>query len=713
LKKNLNKIFSGVKNFLKSKHHPVFKAVIIFVFLLFVINTAYYFASSNSKSCLMCHYMKPYYEQSHASTHKDISCVTCHPNRRLLFAPYFLRYIAGSYNPRPRAEVDDDICLDCHKQQNLKKSTAFAMNISFNHSDHLQDLKRGKKLRCTSCHARGETEHFKIDKNVCYTCHFKGAVRGHSVTNCNVCHGSPRKTVEHGGFQFDHSSYLKIGVECAQCHIDVVKGNADVEKKRCFQCHVERLEEFSNVDKIHSVHITNKGVDCEECHNSIEHGKIKMISSLEANCEGCHQLKHSPQREMYIGGEGRGVTSTPSRMFAAQVSCEGCHVDINKDGKSDFSEKRESCIKCHDKDYGLMLDKWISSMNEAVNKVEPDLQTVRKSVMSAKSSGKNVEGEFNYLTDAEFNLKLVKEGRGVHNIDYALKLIENISSNIEGIMGRLGNKSFKANRPKFLTDDAEYCNLCHSNIPSKNTEEFQGEKFPHQRHSKYLKCTSCHSREEHKKITITKDGCTNCHKDISKMPDNMKYGSITFPHSLHIKKKGIDCLNCHATPDFNKVQIKKNACTNCHHKEKDLRKDCGKCHSLQNNIFSGLINGNKREPDVMKSAGVNCEGCHVHTNNTVSKPKQYFCADCHDASYKDMQSEWQQDISSKSGKLSSLISQAKKTSLTSEEKSDVANAEKLISTLKSDKSRGMHNYMMFTGELDKSIKLLSTITQKK
>ena len=713
----MNKFFSAIYNFIKtffkSKYHPVIKGLIVLIFLLFVINIAYYFVSSYSKSCLVCHYMKPYYEQSLKSTHKDISCVTCHPSRRFLTAPYLLRYIAGSFNPRPRAEVNDKICLDCHKEQNLKKRTAFAMNISFNHSEHLGDLKRGKKLRCTSCHARGDEEHFIIDKNICFTCHFKGAVRGHSVTNCNVCHGSPKKAVEHGGFQFDHSSYLKIGVECAQCHIDVVKGDAEVEKKKCYQCHVERLEEFSNVDKIHTVHIAQKGIDCEECHNSIQHGKIKMISSLEANCEGCHNLKHSPQREMYIGGEGRGVTSTPSRMFAAQVACEGCHVDLNKDGKSDLSEKRESCVKCHNKDYGLMLDKWIASMNEAINKIEPDLKTVHNFVMSAKNSGKKVEGEINYLTDAEFNLKLVKEGKGVHNIEYALKLIENVSSNIEGIMERMGNKTFKVNRPKFLTDDAEYCNLCHSNIPSKNVEEFKGEKFPHQRHSKYLKCTSCHSKAEHKKITIDKDGCGNCHKDISKMPENIKYGSIMFPHLLHIKQKGIECLVCHATPDFNKVQIKKNTCTNCHHKENNLRKNCEKCHPLQNSIFSGLLNGNKYSPDIMKAGGVSCEGCHIHTNNTVSKPKQYFCVNCHDASYKEMQVEWQSDISTKIGKLSSLISQTSKYTLTSEDKANIQTAVKLIKSIKTDKSKGMHNYMLFTDQLDKSIKSLSIIKPNK
>lgn len=703
------KLFSPVIKFFKSKIHPLIKALIVVLFLLIVVNGAYYFVSAYSKGCLICHYMKPYYEQSVNSTHKNISCVTCHPGRRLLTAPYLLRYIAGSYNPRPRAEVDDHICLDCHKEQNLKKRTVFAMNISFNHIDHLSDLKRGKKLRCTSCHARGEKEHFKVDRNVCYTCHFKGATKGHSVTNCNVCHGNPKKIVEHGGFQFDHDSYLKIGVECAQCHINVVSGDAEVEKTKCYKCHVERLEEYSNIDKIHNTHITSEGVDCEECHNAIQHGKIKMISSLEANCENCHQLRHSPQRQMYIGSEGKGVMSTPSRMFAAQVSCEGCHLDLNKDGKSDLNEKREACKKCHGNGYDLMLDKWISSINEAVNSLKGDLEYASGLVENSKADKLVLEAEKNYLSDAWSNYNLVKDGRGVHNIDYALKLLQNVSSNIEGIISRLGNKTYKSNHSKLLSDDNEFCNLCHFVITPKNTERFQDVEFPHNRHMQSVKCTACHSKTEHKKLIINKDNCDGCHKNISNMPVNIKYGLINFPHTLHAKSKGIDCSTCHTSTDFTKAQIKKNICTSCHHKQKELRKNCAKCHLLQSNIYDGLIAGKKLEPDIMKSNGVDCEGCHVHSNDMVSKPKQSFCAECHDASYKDMQTEWLNDIKLKSSELSSFIKQVENSSMYNDNKVKVLEAKKLINAVKSDKSNGMHNYMSFSSELNRYLKEMKSL----
>lgn len=707
----LNKIFSPFGKFMKSKRHPLIKTGVILLFVIIILNGVYYFASAYNPGCVMCHYMKPYYEQSSHSVHKDISCVTCHPSRRILTAPYLLRYIAGSYNPRPRAEVDDKVCLNCHEAQNLKKQTAFEMNISFSHSDHLSELKRGKKLRCTSCHARGESaEHFAINKNVCFTCHFKGAETGHSATSCNVCHGIPKKIVDHGGFKFNHESYLKIGVDCSQCHLAVTKGDAEVEKKKCYQCHVERTEEFSNVEKIHNVHISERGVDCEECHNQIQHGKVKMINTLEANCENCHQMRHTPQREMYIGSEGRGVGSIPSRMFAAQVSCEGCHVDLNNDGKSDMSERRQSCVKCHTDGYDKMLDNWKTAIDESVNAVAPSIENTRQLLISEKAKGRSVEGEISFFKDAEDNFNLVKDGKGVHNVDYALKLLLNIASNLEGIHEKLGYKNYTVNRSKLMTDDNAYCNLCHSVIVPKNIEKFGEERFPHNNHMKFLQCTKCHSRDEHKKITATKETCESCHKNFSGIPENIKYKSILFSHKLHTQKNNLSCTECHVSIDFSKIQIKNNVCAGCHHKN-ELSKNCAKCHPVQSNTYSGSILGGKFDEDIMKSAGTSCEDCHNPSKTMVSRPKDNVCQGCHDASYTSMKTDWVKEIKTKSAKISSLI-KSFNSNIADNDKQKIQKAKNLISLIKTDGSKGIHNYMVLSSLLDKSIKELNEIPVK-
>jgi hypothetical protein len=337
------------------------------------------------------------------------------------------------------------------------------------------------------------------------------------------------------------------------------------------------------------------------------------------------------------------------------------------------------------------------------------LEYAKQLVLSAKQQGKNITAVQNYLDDAEFNFRLVKEGRGAHNLDYAVKLLENVAKNIEGISIRLGNKNYKATRSAILTDDREFCNLCHFVITPKNINKFGDDNFPHQRHMSFINCTSCHSKIEHKKITVTKKECQKCHKNFSKIRDFIQYGSIKFPHTLHSNKRNIGCTKCHTSLDFSKIQIKKNSCTNCHHKDKELRKNCPVCHTIQNNIYSGIIFGEKHEEDIMKAGGVICEDCHIAKKNRVSKTGENVCVDCHDASYKEMQIEWVTDIKIKMKTLTSLIFETKNSKYYQESKEIIREARKLLSTIKSDKSSGIHNYMMFSDFLNKSIKELKKI----
>ncbi len=73
-------------------------------------------------------------------------------------------------------------------------------------------------------------------------------------------------------------------------------------------------------------------VDCQECHAPIQHGKVELVEPLEVRCESCHIRQHNLRKLMYIGTGGKLVPDLPSRMFAAQVSCTGCHVHVTEKG---------------------------------------------------------------------------------------------------------------------------------------------------------------------------------------------------------------------------------------------------------------------------------------------------------------------------------------------------------------------------------------------
>jgi hypothetical protein len=117
-----------------------------------------------------------------------------------------------------------------------------------------------------------------------------------------------------------------------------------------------------------------------------------MIRALEVGCENCHKGLHSPQKDMYIGTGGAGVADTPSRMFAAQVSCEGCHTRAVHVGTPEFAEasleaERRSCVTCHGPGYDLMLDDWTREAGHLTKALEPELERAEAVLKRVEGTG--------------------------------------------------------------------------------------------------------------------------------------------------------------------------------------------------------------------------------------------------------------------------------------------------------------------------------------
>ena len=127
-------------------------------------------------------------------------------------------------------------------------------------------------------------------------------------------------------------------------------------------------------------------------------------------------------------------------------------------------------------------------------------------------------------------------------------------------------------------------------------------------------------------------------------------------------------------------------------------------------MYNGTILGEKLDPDIMNSSGVVCEDCHLADKNVISKPPQNVCEGCHDASYTGMKTDWVKEVKDKSNTISSLIGNIATNKLGEEEKSKVSYAKKLVSLIKTDGSGGIHNYMILSSLLDKSIKELKGLS---
>jgi nitrate/TMAO reductase-like tetraheme cytochrome c subunit len=507
---------------LLQKHVKVLAALgVALVVLVLVLNFAVSRMARRSSFCVNCHYMAPYVEQWKTSTHAGVDCVQCHPYGSVAVAASTLRYLSGAYNPRPRVEVDDKSCLagGCHDQRLLKAQETFRGGIRFDHQVHLKTMPRGIQLRCTSCHNQiVQKGHVTVTEQVCYTCHFKGAGAGQAVTGCETCHGKPKKLVEHAGFSFSHESYLKIGVACSQCHVQVVTGDAGVAKERCATCHVGREERIKDVQFLHENHIARHKVDCQECHAPIRHGKVQLVEPLEVRCESCHIRQHSLRKLMYIGTGGKLIPDLPSRMFAAQVSCTGCHIHVTEKGavlshEARTTAQREACVTCHDSGYDKMYDDWKLNMAKLVQGYAGYLTEAEKRVMGKDLPKRHATA----LKDAREAYLFVKDGRGEHNVEYAVKLLQTGAARVDALLAALDPKAKPIPRDDLIGQKDGYCfPLCHQRLPFKADVILDGKKLPHQLHADSgVGCGTCHSVSKHKALAVDRAACKACHPPAS------------------------------------------------------------------------------------------------------------------------------------------------------------------------------------------------------
>ena len=673
--KGIKKIGSGIWE----KKRNITLTVLVIFFLAVALNLFVFYRTRNPEFCLKCHYMKPYYEQWKTSTHKNVSCMKCHEYNSFKMLVSTVKYFSNSYNPRPRTEIPSSNCLQsgCHETRMLPGKIKFKGKIDFDHKQHLTGLMRGKMLRCTSCHSQiVQGSHIDVTSEVCFICHFKGAAKGEAVTGCPSCHGSPKGVVEHGGFMVDLAQYLKTGVKCSRCHVNVVNGDGNVPKEKCYSCHVERIEKYDDHQFIHDNHVRKHGIDCLSCHTPIEHKNVKMVNTLEVSCEGCHSKLHSAQKEMYMGAMGRGVENVPSRMFAAQVACDGCHTQVETVkgthilGDKSFKADKRSCVACHTAGYDQMLDTWKSEIDKILNELGPRIENAGVIVGSLGKIKKDISKEKQLIEDAKYNYKFVKEGRGVHNVEYAVKLLKASNDMVDEAMKMVNNSYTPPARSEILKFSDSYCNImCHKLVKTREKFEFQ---------------------------------------------------EVDFPHSYHINDIGLECKECHSLKIHKKTEINKGGCVGCHHGDKNAQ--CSRCHSLQYQLYYGNIKGFKKKekkPSLMAQADIGCSGCHdigkEHSIN-VMKGK---CVECHSKEYGNMLDEWKGKISKMLADVKSLIDKDELAIIFAQREmgKDVTNDKKVFDEALINynlilKGKGVHNFEYAETILKESKNGLNQIWEK-
>jgi len=643
----------GIKKFLEwigvhLHFHPKFYKVLaitgggvlaLFIYLLFY--------TTSPSFCLSCHIMKPYYEAWNTSKHNMVSCVECHyppQPREMLWAKFqainsVVAFVTRKYSSKPYAQIEDTSCLrsNCHSTNFLAKKMTFKKGIRFDHKFHLGDLRRGKQLRCTSCHSQIVVgTHVEVTESTCYLCHFKHSEEQRGVLplgNCTSCHEYPKKDIQFRGFTFNHQDFVGTRhVSCEKCHRDVIQGEGHAPRERCYDCHNQPalLAKYEDITFMHDNHVAKRKVDCTRCHEEIKHGlKISKVRFMEYNCEVCHSAIHSGPREMFMGEGGRGAPPTPSHMLTARLDCLACHIqpkgadlEGGRDGRT-FVASEKACMACHGDQYQGMLKDWKDTFDVMIRDIKPKLDSARRVLEKAGTAKGKWKEAKKLFEDAKYNVDFVRIGKGVHNPFYAAELIQVADRHIDRLF-RLVGQSAPA-LPAQSPIRGGYCaQLCHTKAGVKLPWEtsLQGVPLPHFRHAFDfgLGCTSCHSAEKHKEIRISNKDCTACHHS----PENTR-------------------------------------CTNCHRKQSAL-------YTAQD-----LPLEVKEAKPSFKAGKVECVGCHDLSKKQTFENISSACTQCHDKAYVDLLRGWKEETLEAQKKTNEILEKTSK---------------KLIDALKAKRSVG-------------------------
>ena len=446
----------GEKGFFPMRLRRRFGGFVALGLLLMAVGSGTFFwQSSKSWFCNSCHIMRPYVESWKESTHgqEGVECIQCHfplgfknaVAAKFQAASMAVAFITGTYDTAPFAEVQDASCMrpGCHEKRLLEGEVDFD-GVSFNHKTHLGELRRGKKLRCQTCHSQiVQGSHITVTKSVCFTCHFKDLKHGRveePVAGCTGCHKVPDKPVKTArGGEYNHADYPADKVACYKCHFDTVQGDGHVPKQVCLGCHKnpDHLARFDDHEFMHKNHVTDHKVECFHCHDEIRHGRDPEPEKADPMCNRCHERKHDLTGQLYSGKGARGVDGTPSIMWKTRVQCIGCHQTLGgipgHAPHATYEANEKSCVACHGEDGKGMLADWKTEIAEALKEataVFAKAETAAKSIAAEDAKAKAAK----LLDDARYNLDFVRYAKGVHNMEYALSILEAVGANAEKVV---------------------------------------------------------------------------------------------------------------------------------------------------------------------------------------------------------------------------------------------------------------------------------------
>lgn len=408
--------------------------------------------TGTTEFCNSCHIMNDYYDSWQTSSHAEVNCLMCH------LKPGFTGYIKGKINglaqavdcavgrvgTKPNAAIMDASCLreGCHSVEELNEDKIDFGGIKFRHSKHMNRTVDGITMRCDTCHSHFEGhEHFSVNKDVCYTCHFLEGPNGKGRvvdTGCQSCHEVPQEVIKRGLVTIDHQDFLSYDASCEQsCHKNEISQPSQVDDTLCLNCHSDRMEEDVDSSELHAMHgHGHRKVECFACHGETTHAKTD-VSSIAAmmDCQSCHSNTHQVQRSLYstahpLHPEMQDRVLSP--MFMTHVECTGCHIEQGEKQEGAIDSfgtvaraAPKACDTCHAEGTGeRYVPFWQSSIKALHGKIADRSRRLAQQLDLTRNL-KEPQAKRALVAQAETILNSVKaDGSwGVHNFKYTERLL--------------------------------------------------------------------------------------------------------------------------------------------------------------------------------------------------------------------------------------------------------------------------------------------------
>jgi nitrate/TMAO reductase-like tetraheme cytochrome c subunit len=412
--------------------------------------------TSRPQFCRSCHIMEPYYVSWKESSHSHVACTKCHfppgagekVRGKMLGLVQLAQYVTASSGPRLAAEVPDASCLrsGCHERRLLSGRVDF-QGVPFDHRPHFENLPRGKKLRCTSCHSQiVQGKHMTVTPTTCFLCHFKEQQFNEGLGVCTRCHQIPERDFDlGGGVTFNHELAYDRGVDCENCHGGLIRGNGDVPRERCQVCH-SREGDLARIDDhefVHNMHVTEHKVDCIECHLTIEHSFDKhRIEHAASDCASCHPNHHSEQVDMLRGQGGRLVSARTVGMASARIACPTCHQmkEASSTGTVLWRASTQVCSECHSAAEVDRYQAYHEALRASLGELQASVKLAQDALATAGPSSDQGLRLGEQLTEIQHDVDFLRIGNDIHNLHYASTLAEALVTQLVAVSEELGIK---------------------------------------------------------------------------------------------------------------------------------------------------------------------------------------------------------------------------------------------------------------------------------